>query len=177
MLLLLLLLAAVPTRLDLVNEVFRIPPADWRYVEIVARHAPVRVVCEFQVNGGQPVRVALVEPRELDHLRNGSEFTAMASTSRLEHGTMRKLLRRAGRYSLVIDNREAAHPSDVHLRVSLVEPGVSELPPERRVDGDRDQPRGLRRHSGLRLDQAPCSGTPLTIASGRSTEPIAGTSS
>jgi hypothetical protein len=139
MALLALLLLAAATRVELVDEVYTIPPAEWRYVEVQLRQTPVAVNGSFQVlSQGAQVRVALLSRADLERLRADQPHGFLAATQPSSRGTLNYHLQRAGEYAVVVDNRALHTPVRVHLRVSLdfsgrPEPGVRTLSPERRL--------------------------------------------
>jgi hypothetical protein len=139
MALLALLLLAAATRVELVDEVYTIPTAEWRYVEVQLRQTPVAVNCSFQVvSRGAQVRVALLSRADLERLRADQPHGFLAATQPASSGTLNYHLQRAGEYAVVVDNRALHTPLRVHLRVSLdfsgrPEQGVRTLSPERRL--------------------------------------------
>jgi hypothetical protein len=65
---LLLLLAA--SSVELVDEVYQIPPGEWKYVEVNLRQRPARVIAGFGVdNTPGKVRLALMTRADLERLR------------------------------------------------------------------------------------------------------------
>jgi hypothetical protein len=134
---LLLLLAA--TRAELVDEVYTIPPAEWRYVQVELKQTPVQVMADFQVlSGNTEVRVALLSEADLERLRADEAHGFLAATPAGSRGAFRFQLLAPGPYAVVVDNRARNAPVRVHLRVALDfagrdEQGVRYLPPERRL--------------------------------------------
>ena len=129
----LLLALAATAHVELVDEVFRIPAAEWRYVEVLTRQEGTRIRCDFAVEAGGPaVRVALLRPGDLGRLRAGQSFTAVAEDGPAARGRVEKLVREAGTYSVVLDNR-SDRATDVRLQVALSSPGVRTLSPQRRT--------------------------------------------
>jgi hypothetical protein len=134
---LLLLLAA--TRVELVDEVFTIPPSEWRYVEVQLKQTPVTVHCTFQVEAkGKQVRVALLRQADLERLRADQAHGFLAASALAPAGRLSHRLETPGEYAVVVDNRALQSAEQVHLRVSLdfaEAPvlGVRTLSPERRL--------------------------------------------
>ena len=66
MALLALLLLFAGSRVELVDEVYTIPPAEWRYVQVSLQQTPVAVRCNFEVVAKDAqVRVALLSNADL----------------------------------------------------------------------------------------------------------------
>jgi hypothetical protein len=129
---------AATTRVDLVNEVYQIPPKEWRYVELGLNQRPARVSARYEVQtGSREVRVALMRREDLDRLREGLPHGVIDETETAATGSLSRRVRGPGDYVLVVDNRgEAA--SGVHLWVSLDfavgrGPEVTRLPRERQL--------------------------------------------
>lgn len=134
----LLLLAA--THVDLVDEVFRIPAAEWRYVELGLRQKPAFVSADFEVRSGSPrVRLALMRREDLDRMRGDRPYGVLIATDPAPSGRLRFQVREPGEYVLVIDNRsDTDHPAEAHLRVALdfgaqTGPAVTRLSPQRQL--------------------------------------------
>ncbi len=110
---------AASTRVDLVNEVYRIPPQEWRYVELGLNQRPARVFARYQVEtGSQEVLVALMRREDLDRLREGLPHGVIDETTAGPAGSLAPRVRGQGEYVLVVDNRGNT-PAGVHLYVSL----------------------------------------------------------
>jgi hypothetical protein len=120
-----LILLAVSTHVDLVNEVVRIPAGDWRYVEVGLKQRPAFVSADYTVEPGSgEVRLALVERDQLDRLpgKPGGDAQpdgALAITVPGRSGRLRYRAQVRGEYAVVIDNRMGAREAAAHLRVSL----------------------------------------------------------
>jgi hypothetical protein len=134
-----LLLLGAATRVELVDEVYTIPPAEWRYVQVQLRQTPVAVNCNFQViSKDAQVRVALLNRGDLERLRADQPHGFLAATQPASEGTLYYRLQRAGEYAVVVDNRALHTPVRVHLKVALdfsggPEPAVRTLSPQRRL--------------------------------------------
>ncbi|MBZ5580346.1 MAG: hypothetical protein LAP40_27640 [Acidobacteriia bacterium] len=115
----LILLAA--THVDLVDEVYRIPAGEWRYVELGLRQKPAFVSADFEVkSGSHEVRLALMRQDDLERLRDGKPSGALAMTESGGSAQLRYQVRVPGDYVVVIDNRaESDRPAEAHLHVAL----------------------------------------------------------
>ena len=135
----LLLLLAAAARVDLVDEVYTIPPAEWRYVNVELKQTPVAVNCSFQVlSQGAEVRVALLSRADLEHLRADEPHGFLVATQPRASGSFDFHLHTPGDYAVVVDNRARDAAVRVRLRVALDfssghGPEVKYLSPERRL--------------------------------------------
>ena len=135
-----LILLALTTHVDLVDDVYKIPAGQWRYVELGLRQRPALVTADFQVrSGSQQVHLALMRREDLQRLREGRPSGALAATGVAGSGNLRYQVREAGDYVLLIDNREGrARPAEAHLHVALDfgparSPGVTRLSVPRQI--------------------------------------------
>ena len=81
-----ILFAAAPARLELVNEVYRIPPGEWRYVELGLKQQAAYVSASFEsLAGSRQVRLALMRMEDVEHLRSGLPHGVMAVTPARVH--------------------------------------------------------------------------------------------
>ncbi len=116
----LLLLVAAATRVELVDQVFEIPAAEWRYVELHVRQQPVTVICHFDTAAPGAVRLALLRRGDLERLREERPHGVAAVTTRDAHGSLSYVVRSPGEYAVVVDNRaDPERAARVHLRVGL----------------------------------------------------------
>jgi hypothetical protein len=134
------ILLAVSTSVELVDEVFQIPPAEWKYVEVNLRQNPAMVDASYQVlSGSGMVRLALMSRTDLEHLRGGLAHGLLAATPAGKSGALAFRVREPGDYVLVVDNRASqVKPAGVHLRVDLdfaspSSPDVTRLAPQRQL--------------------------------------------
>src|SRR5690349_3380215 len=105
------MLLAAATRVELVDEDFIIPPAEWRYVEVELKQTPVSVNCDFQVPGAATgVRVELLQRAELERLRGGKPHHFVVGTQTKPQGGFHYHLRVPGEYAVVVDNRAQQSP-------------------------------------------------------------------
>ena len=133
-----LVLLAASTTVELVDEVYRIPPAEWKYVEVNLRQNPARVDAGFDVqSGAETVRLALMTRAALENLRADLPHGILAATAPGKSGSLHFRVRQPGDYVLVVDNRANKKiPAAVHLRISLdfaapSGPDVTRLAPRR----------------------------------------------
>jgi hypothetical protein len=135
----LLLLLPAATRVTAVDEVYTIPPAEWRYVPMELKQTPVALSCDFEVAGnGLPVRVALLSQADLERLRADQPHGFLAASPPATRGSFGFGLHHPGTYAVVVDNRALRSPVRVHLRVSLDFSGragetIQYLSPQRRL--------------------------------------------
>jgi hypothetical protein len=132
---LILLLAA--SRVDLVDEVYQIPAAEWRYVDIGLKQQPALVTARYRVTSGPAsVRLALLPAEELEKLRAGAPHGVADLTPEGREGGLSYAVRDAGDYVLVIDNQGRA-PATVRIQISLDfarrGPAVTQLSPRKQV--------------------------------------------
>jgi hypothetical protein len=133
-----LILVAAATRLELVDEVLRIPAGDWRYVELGLKQQAAFVAADFEVqSGSQPVKIELMRHEDLDRLRSDRPNGVIAATALAASGRLLYRVRVPGDYVVVIDNRNAnGREAIARLRVVLdfgARPGpqVTRLSPQR----------------------------------------------
>ena len=132
-----LLLFAAPQAI-LTDDVYRIPPGEWRYLEFVLKQQPVAVDCSFQVlPGGPAVRLELVGKQDLKQLSASQPHESLASTLYSTNGELRLPVVTPGEYAIVIaSGKEARGTASVHLRLGLdfsaTAPPAGYLSPQRR---------------------------------------------
>jgi hypothetical protein len=135
-----LVLLAASTSVELVDEVYQIPPAEWKYIEVNLRQNPALVAAGFDVlSGPGTVRLALMNQEALENLRAGLPHGLLAVTPAGQSGALAFRVRQPGDYVLVVDNRASRSRSvAVHLRVALdfarpSGPEVTRLAPQRQL--------------------------------------------
>jgi hypothetical protein len=113
-----LVLLAASTSIELVDEVYRIPPAEWKYVEVNLRQQPALVSASFRTESGiGKIRLALMTRADLERLRG---LPRSAGRHRVGSGALDFRVREPGDYVLVVDNRASkTKPAAVHLRIAL----------------------------------------------------------
>ncbi len=116
-----LILLAASTNLELVNDVFHVPPGEWSSVALGLKQRPAMVAADFEVESGAgKLRLELMRREDLGRLRNELPVGAIAATSRATSGRIRYRVRVPGDYVVVIDNRGGdARPVDARVRVAL----------------------------------------------------------
>jgi hypothetical protein len=136
----LFLLAAVDSRVQLVDESYNIPADDWRYIEVELKQLPVTVQGAFDVEkGAGPVRMALLRHVDLDRLRKNQAHGALALSEPGARGRLDAQVRQPGDYVILVDNRGAnSKPVRVHLGIWLDFanrgfPGITYVPPGRKL--------------------------------------------
>jgi hypothetical protein len=112
-----------------VDEVYQIPPAEWKYVEVNLRQNPALVTASFRVESGAEsgaesgsgnIRLALMTRADLEHLRADLPHGLLAVTAIGKSGALNFRVREPGDYVLIVDNRASrAQPAAVHLRIAL----------------------------------------------------------
>ena len=113
------MLAAAPTSVELVDEVYQIPANEWRYVDFTLKQQPARVSATFQVLAGPgQARIALMRSQDLERLRGGEPHGVLAVTPLASSGNLSRYVHWPDDYAIVVDNH-AVKPSAVHLHVSL----------------------------------------------------------
>jgi hypothetical protein len=114
----LLLLFLASDSQTLLDEVFQVPPAEWRYIPVVLKQPPVTVDADFMVlSSGGPVRVVLINHQDLDDLRQGDR-EALPKGAFERQGHFSRLVSVPDEYAVVIENGGRA-AATVRLRVAL----------------------------------------------------------
>lgn len=114
-------LLAASTSVELVDEIYRIPAAEWKYVEVNLRQNPALVTASFQVEAGSDkVRLALMNHADLERLREGLPHGVLAVTEAGKSGGLNFRVGEPGDYVLIVDNRSGkTQHAAVHLRIAL----------------------------------------------------------
>jgi hypothetical protein len=134
-----LCLLVSPASVDLVDEVYRIPAGEWRYVEVSLMQQPAMLSAEIESQAGsREVRAALLRREDLNRLRNDHPYGVLTSTDPAPSGQLRYYVRDPGDYAVVLDNRDSDAPATVHLRVwldfaSLPRRDAGRLSPQRQL--------------------------------------------
>jgi len=134
-----LCLLVSPSSVDLVDEVYRIPANEWRYVEVSLRQQPALLSAEVASPAGSPeVRAALLRREDLQRLRNDHPYGVLASTAPGPLGRLHYYINDPGDYAVVLDNRDSDAAATVRLRVWLDfagprGPDAGSLSPQRRL--------------------------------------------
>ncbi len=135
--LLLMLLAA--SRVELVDEVYRIPAQDWRFPDAVIslKQQPALITARYDTDPpAAGIRVALLRREDLQKRIDGVPHGIVDSTPEGPRGELHYAAAAPGEYVVVIDN-VARTVATVHIRVALdfarAGPAVTELPPARQM--------------------------------------------
>jgi hypothetical protein len=127
-----LLLAAVP-HVEVVDEVYQLPPNDWRWVPISLNQRPAVVIAQYRALAGTPaIRAALVPGDEVRKLRSGDGLDDYDPTPDGPTGQLRRHTRQPGDYAVVIENRSAI-PVSVRVRITLDFPTATTISPRRQL--------------------------------------------
>jgi hypothetical protein len=114
----LLLLFFASDSQTLLDEVFEVPPNDWRYAQVVLKQLPVTIEYEFHVVAGDgAIRATLVNQEGLEDLKKGDR-DPLDSGAFQKQGNVSRLIGVPDEYAVVIENRGPGRAS-VRLRVSL----------------------------------------------------------
>ena len=133
-----LVLLAASTSVELADELYRIPPRNWRYMELGLKQRPALVDARFEVDEGPAgVRLDLMTSDDLERFRAGAAHGLLSVTPAGAAGRLYFDLRQAGDYVLVVENRGPSQ-AVVHLRVDLDFSGrhdmaVTQITPLRRA--------------------------------------------
>ena len=121
-----ILLFFASTNVNLVDEVYRIPANEWRWVEVSLRQRPALVSANFRVESGNPdVRLILMRGEDRERLRDGMPHGWIVETPAGRSGHLDWMVRRPDDYAVVVDNLGGA--TVVNLRVTL-DFGARQLP-------------------------------------------------
>jgi hypothetical protein len=129
---------AASTRVDLVDEVYRIPAGQWRYLELGLKQKAAFVAADFEVrSGSRHLRLKLMRREDLERMRTERSYGVLAATEAAASGRLRYPVSMAGDYVVVIDNQED-QPAEAHVQVSLdfgpqPAPAATHLSPKRQA--------------------------------------------
>lgn len=126
-----LILLAISGGIEVVDEVYQIPPADWRYVDLGHVRRPVIVKSAFSVELGPPVTLMTLTRTNLDRMSHGEPYTSLhAVASRA--GSFAQRIIQPGDYVVAVENR-GSQPASVRLQILLDYGDATQLSPERRL--------------------------------------------
>ena len=133
-----ILLLSAATKVELTDEVYRIPSNEWWWVEVNLRQKPAEVSATYEVQSGpRKVRVALMTRDDLERLNNDLPHGVLAVSEPAKSGSLAYRVRRRGNYVLLVDNRvDGNQPAAVHLRIALDFAGPPE-PEETQISSQR----------------------------------------
>ncbi len=116
----LLLAAAASTHVQLIDEVVRVPPGDWRYVEVALKQRIGFVSADYQVKSGSPdIRLALLRRSDLERMQTEMPEDALVVTQQAPSGRIRYRVPERGVYVVLIDNRASSRPAAAQVLVAL----------------------------------------------------------
>jgi hypothetical protein len=124
--------------IELVDETYSIPAAEWRYVEFTLRQMPVSVRGEYEAQGSGAVRLMLMRRHDLKRLRERRPHGTIVATGAGPKGSLDYRVRAPGEYMVVVENLDGDQVAELRLRVSLEfgggkNPAVSYLGPRRKL--------------------------------------------
>jgi hypothetical protein len=135
-----ILLLNAATKVELTDEVYRIPRNEWWWVEVNLRQKPAQVLATYEVQSGpHKVRVALMTRDDLERLNNDLPHGVLAVSEPAKSGSLAYRVRRRGDYVLLVDNRvDGSQPAAVHLRIALdfagqTGPEETQISPQRQL--------------------------------------------
>jgi hypothetical protein len=127
-----LLLAAVP-HVEVTDEVYQLPPNDWRWVEISLKQRPAVVTAQYHAISGTPaIRAALVPRDDLRRLHSSQGLDDYDPTNAAPTGQLRRHTRERGDYAVVIENLSAM-PATVRVRIALDFPTATTISARRQL--------------------------------------------
>jgi hypothetical protein len=132
-----LVLLAISGGVELVDEVFQVPAADWRYVDLGSMRRPAIVKAAFSVESGLPIRLMLMTRGDLDRMSHGETYAPLSAVAS-HSGSFEHRIRPPGDYVVVLENaaletRANPRPASVHLRILLDYGDATQLSPERKL--------------------------------------------
>lgn len=117
------------------NALIEVPPARWIALDLPVTQHDTTVEGQFEVIHGSRVQVLIAERAEAERLHRGRSFRPAFSSGFQNDGRFRIVLREAGDYVLLLDNRiEGRGPTKVRLSLQTSNPvnvQARELPPAR----------------------------------------------
>ena len=127
-----LILLAISGGVEVVNEVYEIPAADWRYVDLGHIRRPVIVKAFFRVESGPAVRLTVLTRGDLDRMSHGEPYMPLRALESPGGSFAHRILQPAGEYAVALENR-GSQAASVHLRILLDYGDATQLSPERRL--------------------------------------------
>jgi len=125
-----LILLALSGRVEVVDQVYQIPAADWRYVDLGPMRRPVIIKAAFSVESGPPVRLMALTRSDLDRMSHGEPYSPLRALESQGGSVEQRIAQPVGEYAVALENR-GSQPASVHLRI-LLDFG-DQLSPERRL--------------------------------------------
>jgi hypothetical protein len=128
----LILLAVSGGGIEVVNEAYQIPAADWRYVDLGHIRRPVIVKAFFRVESGPSVRLMVLTRADLDHMSHGEPYTPLRALESQGGMFAQRIIQPGGEYAVAVENH-GSQPASVHLQILLDYGDATQLSPERRL--------------------------------------------
>jgi hypothetical protein len=114
------LLALLASTVQLVDDRYDIPAAEWRFVDVFMNQELARVYCSYEVAPPhEKAHVGLIRAEDLPRFRANQPFTPILMSGPAQKGAFDVRPQRSGEYAVVIDNRHNGSPVQVSLRVWL----------------------------------------------------------
>jgi hypothetical protein len=127
-----LILLALSGRVDVVDQVYQIPAADWRYVDLGPMRRPVIIKAAFNVESGPPVRLMALTRSDLDHMSHGEPYSPLRALESQGGSFEQRILQAGDEYAVALENR-GSQPASVHLRILLDFGDAAQLSTQRRL--------------------------------------------
>jgi len=126
---------AASTTVQLVDEVYRIPAREWRWVPVSLRQQPALITAVYRAQDGPTqIRLRLIRRADLDKFREGLPPGVIAATAFGANGSLAHPIAVPGDYVILVEN-EGDTPARVRLRIALdfsrAGPRVTRLTPQR----------------------------------------------
>jgi len=128
-----LILASAFSGTPAIDQINRVPPASWRFVELPPDAALAHVSAKFEVESGPPVRMALVEKSQIERWVAGRRHSQVRITPAALKSRLYEFSIRAGDYAIALENPDPNQAADVHLTVTLDVASSIELPRKRQL--------------------------------------------
>lgn len=128
-----LMLASAFSGAPAIDQIDRVPPGSWRFVELPPDTALAHVRAGFEVESGPPVRMALVEKSQIERWVAGRRHSQVRITPAALRSRLYEFSIKAGDYAIAIENPDQKQAADVRLTVTLDVARSTELPRKRQV--------------------------------------------
>jgi hypothetical protein len=113
-----LLLLAASGQVVLTDDVYQIPPGEWRWVRFAIGHRPATVECRFTMLGSGEAQAELVSQTQLELIRQHKAHDSLASTDTARAAGFSQFIEEPGEYAVVLEN-PGASPAAVRLTVAM----------------------------------------------------------
>ncbi len=128
-----LLLSSFLSSAPAINRTDRIPPHDWRFIDLPPDAALATVKAAFVVESGPPVRVTLLEKSQTERWVQGRSHYPLRITMPAFSGSLQMRTVRPGDYAVAIENHDPGQAAVVHLVVALDVGKATESSRQRRL--------------------------------------------